>query len=187
MLGEESLTNSELKLADGVQKTPISYEDAMENYRKNTDWWVIFAAFDLPDFQSSTIWISQKTGLSIETVVEALEGLETLGYLKNESGKYAPVNGKSLIKFETKNKDKAQVLSDHALISKQMLNHLYDNPMAAFEHRCFASNVEILRELYSDISKAFDRAYSASIKDKNKDSILKITFTATNVLPGKGQ
>jgi hypothetical protein len=188
LLEENKLPGADIvRLSDGHQSTNISYAESMDNYRKNTDWWVVFAAFDLPDFQNSTIWISKKTKLSIETVVEALEGLETLGFLVKKDGKYLPISEKALIKFDLSKKEKAVVLDEHALISRQVLNNLNENAMAAFEHRCFASNANILTELYSDISKAFDKAYQASLKAKDKNQILKMTFTATDVLPGKGQ
>lgn len=57
----------------------------------------------------------------------------------------------------------------------------------AVDHRCFASNVEILKELYSDVAKAFEKAYEASKKAENKDRIFKMTFTAVDVLQGRNQ
>lgn len=79
MLDTESNSSSEISLATGKHLSPISYADALENYRKNTDWWVVFAAFDLPEFQPSALWISQKVKIPVDTVVEALEGLFVLG------------------------------------------------------------------------------------------------------------
>ena len=55
----------------------------------------------------------------------------------------------------------------------------------AVDHRCFASNVEILKELYSDINAAFKKAYKNSSKVENNDHIFKMSFTAVDVLPGR--
>lgn len=185
MLDSNNQHSQITNLVEGKSSTQITYEDALENYRKNTDWWVIFASFDLPDFQASPLWISEKIGISVETVVEALEGLEVLGYLKKVNGVFQPITGKDFVKFDLKNRKKSDVLEEHALISRQIVNQLCVESLAAVDHRCFASNIEVLTELYSDINKAFEKAYLASQKDKNKDKILKITFTATDVLPGK--
>ncbi len=60
----------------------ISYADALENYRTNTDWWIVFDSFELPNAIGSALWIAGRTGLSVDTVTEALEGLVVLGLVK---------------------------------------------------------------------------------------------------------
>jgi hypothetical protein len=179
-------TNLE-NLAAGRSATPISYGDALENYRRNTDWWVVFAAFDLPDLDPSPLWIAQKTNLSVDVVVEALEGLAVLGFLKKDRGAFFPVPGKDFVNFDVKNKPKADVIDEHAVITRQVLNQLNDEAIIAIDHRCFASDVEILNELYSDMRKAFEKAYTKSKSLKTKDRIFKMTFTAVDVLKGKGK
>lgn len=176
-------------LASGAVNSPISYEDALENYTSNTNWWVVFASFDLPDFDSSPLWISQRTNVSVKEVVEALEGLAVLGFLRKENGSFFPVKGKDFVKFDVKRKPKADILEDHALIASQILNQLQEEALAAVDHRCFAGNLEILQELYSDISQAFEKAYEKSKSVRNKDRIFKMTFTAVDVLaaPKKGK
>lgn len=174
-------------LAAGTRGSPISYEDALENYRQNTDWWVVFAAFDLPDFQSNPIWISEKTKLPTEVVVEALEGLSILGYLKKDHGAFYPIKGKDFVNFEIVNKNKAKMIEEHSMISRQIVNNLNEEAIMAVDHRCFASNVETLKELYSDIAKAFDKAYKASQQSNKNNMIFKMTFTAVDVLQGREQ
>ncbi len=178
-------TNQE-HLTKGKDTTSITYEDALSNYRGNTDWWVVFASFDLPDFKPSPLWISQKTRVPVETVVEALEGLTVLGYLQNNGGAYTPVPGKDFVKFEVQNRKKPEVIHEHSLITRQILNQLTEDALVAVDHRCFASNVEILKELYSDISQAFQKAYQNSQTSKTKDKVFKMTFTAVDVLEQKG-
>lgn len=169
---------------------PVSYGDALENYISNTNWWVVFASFDLPDFDSSPLWISQKTNIAVKEVVEALEGLAVLGLLKKENGGFSPIRGKESFKIDVRRKPKAEILEDHALIASQILNQLQEDSLVAIDHRCFAGNIEILQELYSDIAQAFEKACSKSKSLKNKDRIFKMTFTAVDVLAnakkGKG-
>lgn len=174
-------------LANGRPTAAISYTDAMENYRRNTDWWVVFAAFDLPDVDPSPMWIAQRTNLSIEVVVEALEGLSVLGFLKKDKGAFSPIPGKDFVNFDVKAKPKAEVLDEHSIIAHQILNQLNEEALAAVDHRCFAANLEILQELYSDINQAFEKAYSRSKGSGPKDRIFKMSFTAVDVLKGKGR
>lgn len=185
MLGQNQTTPE--ALINGRPTAAIGYADALENYRRNTDWWVVFAAFDLPDFDPSPLWISQRANLSVEVVVEALEGLAVLGFLKKDQGSFSPIKGKDFVNFDVKNKPKSEVLEEHSIIAHQILNQLEPEALAAVDHRCFAANLEILQELYSDISTAFEKAYSKSKDAKPKDRIFKMTFTAVDVLKAKGR
>lgn len=177
----------------GRSEEHIPYQDALEAYQRNSNWWTVFAAFDLPDFSPSPIWLSQKTGLPIEEVVEALEGLTVLGFLKKDGGAFYPIKGKNFVKFDVHGRSKADVLDQHALISQQILNHLIPSARVAIDHRCISANREIVTELYTEISAAFDRAFEKSQAAKQQnDGVFKITFTAVDVLAqnqpnGKGR
>lgn len=172
-------------LTNGSNFGTISYSDAMENYRKNTDWWVVFAAFDLPGFQASPLWISQRLKMSIETVIEALEGLKLLGYLSTGSGLYEKVPGREFIHVGPNDRKKSEVIEEHSVISAQVLNQLHETAIMAIDHRCFASDVETIKELYSDLNAAMEKAYKKSIASSAKDRIFKMSFTAVDVLPGR--
>lgn len=172
-------------LLSGASKSPVTYADALENHKKNTDWWVVYAAFDLPDFQSSPLWLSTRLNLSVETVIEALEGLTVLGHLKKDGSGYAPSKGRNFVQLNVTQQKKTDVIEDHSLISRQIINQLSEEAVIAVDHRCFASNIEILKELYSDINAAFEKAYKNSSKVQNNDRIFKMSFTAVDVLPGR--
>lgn len=185
MLEQNSQRSAETSLVSGAVTGPISYADAMENYRKNTDWWVVFATFDLPDFQSSPIWIANRLKLNLETVIEALEGLVLLGYLTKDSSGYSVIKGKSFVHLKPTELKKSEIIEEHSLISRQVVNQLSEDAVIAVDHRCFASNVEIIKELYSDINAAMEKAFKNSASAKNKDCIFKMSFTAVDVLPGR--
>lgn len=161
----------------------IGYMEAKESFQRNTNWWTVFATFDLPDFNPSALWISKKTDLHVEEVVEALEGLTVLGYLKKENGAYDPIKGKEFLKFDWSNKSKSEIIDEHAVVSQQILNHMHADTTVAFDHRFIAGNKQLIDELYQDIKIAFDKAFAKSQENKLKnDSIFKITFTGVNVL-----
>lgn len=176
-------TSSETTLTSGHKHT-VQFGDAREQYQKNSNWWVVYAAFDLPDFIPSPIWLSQRTNLEISEVVEALEGLTTLGFLTKENGAFYPVKDKDFVKFDWPNKSKSEIIDEHAIVSQQMLNQLTEEARIAFDHRCFAANKEIVVELYQDIVKAFEKAFEKAKQNPNSnDGIFKMTFTAVDVAP----
>lgn len=174
--------NSSDTLQAGNSPEQISFNSAMEAYHRNSDWWTVFASFDLPDFNPSPMWIAKKTNLPVEEVVEALEGLTVLGFLTREGGAFYPVKGKDFVKFDVKAKSKAETIEEHALISNQMLNQLRAEAVVAVDHRCFAGNLDTLKSLYADINAAFEKAYEKSRTQPNNDRIFKLTFTAVDVV-----
>lgn len=170
-------------LAFGNQPNQIGYLDAKETFQKNTHWWTVFATFDLPDFQPSPLWIAKKTKISVEEVVEALEGLVSLGYLQKQKDSFSIIKGKEFLNFDWSNKSKAQIIDEHALVSQQILNDLHENTTVAFDHRFLAANKMIITELYQDIQKAFSSAFEKAQKSPSEnDAIFKITFTGVDVL-----
>lgn len=176
-------TTSETTLQSG-QKHTMQFGDAREQYQKNSNWWVVYASFDLPDFVASPLWIAQRTKLDVSEVVEALEGLTTLGFLTKENGAFYPVKDKDFVKFNWPNKSKSEIIDEHAIVSQQMLNQLAEDARIAFDHRCFAANKEIVVELYQDIVKAFEKAFEkARYNPNSNDGIFKMTFTAVDVAP----
>ena len=129
------------------------------------------------------MWISKKTGLSIEDVVEALEGLSVLGHLKKEAGGFYPVKGKELCSFGWSGKSKAQVIDEHLVVTHQILNDMQVDRTVAIDHGFIAGNKELITELYQDIKAAIDKALEKSQKNKAaNDGIYKITFSSVDVI-----
>lgn len=181
---QTTVTASEQNLTAGNTFTQVDYAEAQDAFQRNTKWWSVFAAFNLNDFKPSPIWIAQKVGISIEEVVEALDGLSALGYLTKDNGAFYPVKGKDFINFNWGNKTKTEIIDEHAIVSQQILNDLNTKTLFAYDHRFLAGNEEILTELYADIKNAFDKAFAKSQQtdNKNNNAIFKITFTGVNVV-----
>ena len=174
---------SEIALQPGQRHT-MPMGEARDLFRRNSNWWVVYAAFDLPDFVPSPTWISQRTNLDVAEVVEALEGLTTLGCLTKDDGAFYPVKGKEFIGADWPTESKAKVIDGHALVSQQILNQLHEKTQIAYDHRCIAANKKIISELYQDISKAFEKAFeNARSNPSANDGIYKMTFTAVDVAP----
>lgn len=177
-------------LVMGASTSPITYADALENYRKNTDWWIIFDALDLPNAVGSALWIAGRTGFSVENITEALEGLIVLGLLEKSRNGYEKV--KTNFNVPNDNKSKLQKMEDHALISRQILNHLNEQARGAIRFASFASNVEIIADLYQKIDKALLEAQdkSLSLQKEQLDNVYLVSYTSISSLPtnsnGKG-
>lgn len=65
----------------------------LEEFKIISDWYdlSILQAFELDDFEYSHQWLSQAFGISTDEVVQALDRLKALGYIKlNDKGKWAP-------------------------------------------------------------------------------------------------
>lgn len=176
-------SSTSLTLQAGNTVGQIGYEEAKEAFQKNSNWWTVFACFDLPDFKPSALWISKKTNIQVEEVVEALEGLVVIGFLKKENGSFTPIKGKDFIKFDWGNKTKAEIQEDHTTVTQQILNQMHPKTTVAWDHKFFAGNKEIIQELYDDIQLAFQKAFEKGQQNKvANDSIFKITFTGVDVL-----
>lgn len=183
MLDSNNNPGAHTNLAMGATTSPISYADALENHRTNTDWWAVFACFDLAGMQPSPLWMADHLKISLEVVIEALEGLVVLGYLTKNAKGYSVIPDKDYIKLNPTALPKSVLIEEHSLITRQIINDLTENQVLAVDHRCFASNVEILKQLYSDINLAMEKAYEQSKALSNRDCIFKMSFTATDIVP----
>gem|GEM_PF-2552073 len=178
MLDTNKTSYAEPSLASGVATSPISYADALENYRTNTDWWIVFDSFELPNAIGSALWIAGRTGLSVDTVTEALEGLVVLGLVKRTDKGFEAV--KNVLHVTTADQNKKKRMEEHALISRQVLNHLGENARGALRFASLASNIEIVAEMYEKINKAILEAdeQSKKLRRDQIDNIYLASFTA---------
>lgn len=179
----EANNTQNTSLAVGTSSSPISYADALENYRTNTDWWIVFDSFELPNSVGSALWIAGRTGLSVDTVTEALEGLVVLGLVARTSKGFEAV--KNVLHIPNDNQTKQKKMDEHALISRQILNHLHDEAKGALRFASFASNIQIIAEMYEKINKIILEAdeKSKSLSRDKIDNIYLSSFTAVTATP----
>lgn len=180
MLSQDTSVPIENSLAKGALNSSVSYADALENYRRNMDWWVVLEALDLEHAVGSAIWLSQKTGISVENTTEALEGLVVLGLLKNGPKGFEKI--KKNFDVPWNDKSKVQKLEDHALISHQIMNRLDEEARGAVRFSAFASNIEIIKEMYFKIDKLILEAQEQSQKlnSSKLDNVYLISYTSVN-------
>lgn len=182
MLDTNTPNTTSDSLRSGFNNSPISYADAFENFRRNTDWWLVFGSFDLPNSVATSLWIANKLSISVEAATEALEGLVVLGYLKRSDKGYEKI--KSYLEVPYNDLTKAKRIEDHALISRQILNHLNEHSRGALRFATFAANLDIIAEMYEKIHQAINDADEKARKlDPSQiDNIYTMTFTAVDTV-----
>lgn len=169
-------------LALGRHQPTVEFAEVRDSYQRNSNWWAIFACFDLPVSDPTPEAIAKMTKLQLSEVCEALEGLCLLGYLRKKGESFEQVEGRDFLHFDYNGVSKAEIIDRHGLVSQQMLNDLASCQRFAFDHRCFAANDAILHELYKDLRAAFDKAFAQAQTCTSGDRIFKMTFTAVDVL-----
>lgn len=180
MLSQNPVASGTGNLSVGASKSSVSYADALENYRRNIDWWIVLESLDLSNATGSSLWVSEKTGISVELATEALEGLVVLGLIKNGSNGFEKI--KSHFDVPWNDKTKAQKLEDHALISHQVMNRLDEDARGAVRFAAFASNLEIIKEMYFKIDKLILDAQEKSKKlsASQLDNVYLVSYTSVN-------
>lgn len=180
------VTNEGLTLTRGSLGEQTGFLEAKESFQKNINWWGVLASFDLPDFSPTPKWIARKLGMEVEEVLDALEGLTTLGYLKKDGEAVFPSKNTDFAKLDWDNKTKAQMIDEHATVSQQILNSMHERTSFTFHHRFFVGNKEILKSLYQDIEAAFVKADAAAHKNGlSNNAIYTFSFTGVDVTSDK--
>jgi hypothetical protein len=169
-------------LATGTQQSTINYAEIRGSYERNSNWWTVFACFDLQQIERTAVGIARRTGLPLAEVEEALSGLCVLGFLTRRGDSFEPVEGADFHHLDFSNMSNDEKVDRHGLVSQQILNELPDRRDVTFDHRCFAANDEILKELYKDMRAAFEKAFAKAQTSQRCDRIFKMTFTAVDVL-----
>jgi hypothetical protein len=83
-------------------------------------------------------------------------------------------------------------MEEHALVSRQILNHLNEKAQGAIRFASFASNIQIITELYQKIDTALLEAQEQSRKSSKEqlDNVYLASYTSITSLPttqnGKG-
>lgn len=106
----------------------------------NWIWRSVQCLVECPDFNASPKWSAQKLNVSVDKIVEAFEGLETLGFIKKENNTYIPVtNWMQITPIHT---TKSELLDSHTKLAPQILSNLTTNDK--FTVQFFRGNDELL-------------------------------------------
>ncbi len=113
-----------------LQNTTNTIQQDAKNFQTNQwlgnwIWRSVQCLVECPDFNASPKWSSQKLNVSVDKIVEAFEGLESLGLIKKENNTYKPVfNWMQVTPIQT---TKAELLDSHTKLAPQILSNLTTN------------------------------------------------------------
>lgn len=173
------------QLQAGQRQESVDFTGILHNYMCSTNWWAVFACFDLANFNPTIQNISAKLAIDPSETLEALSGLCAMGYLKKSGDSYTQAKDRDFLRFDYDSLSRDELAEQHSLASQQILNDLSLGGKMAVDHRCFATNDEILDELYEDILSALTLAFQKSQKAQNCNRVIKTSVTITNVLKDK--
>ena len=141
--------------------TPITLPNNKElqlEYVGNWIWRSVASLIDTKDFNAAPRWIAERLNIRFSEVIEALEGLERLGIISRTKTGY-----KKLLKyvyFSDRDLDPKAVLSDHVLISTQIMGRL--NPLNP-KNGCFYRTGFVATN--QDVAKKYFLKMEAVMKD----------------------
>ena len=156
-------------------------------YIGNWVWRAVAALVDTKDFQPSPKWIAKKLNITLEEVVDAIEGLERLGILGRTKTGY-----KKLLKyvyFSDRDLDPKTVLSDHVLISTQIMGRLNPgNPkMGCFYRTGFvATNQDVAKKYFLKIESIM-KEFLMESANCSADTVFAFTFSGVDVVEKQNQ
>lgn len=131
-----------------------SSEQQAEDRRTFHFNWIWRAAQNLvecPDFDPSPKWTAQRIGISVEKAVEALEGLERLGFIRRNGRDLIPRRENYAETLETSTSEK--LLESHAVMSLQI------NSKLTAESKFNTSFMRSDEELMAEFAKRFMDLY----------------------------
>lgn len=131
-----------------------SYSKLIDLFYSNWVWRAVHALSDHPKFKSSPTWIAKTLSISVEEVVDALEGLEELGFLVKKESSYVSKSPQILLPEEKTTKSFA--ISCHKKLSQQMLIKSQvsevEGTMTCFVNVEKSAVHELLRRIFSDLN-----------------------------------
>lgn len=139
-----------------------SFARALAELKSNVVWRCIEALLDYTGPNESAIAIAKRIGVSVEEVVECIEGLKTLGILVPTDKGFIKKNFQMLLLAEEN--DLAKEKKSHQRYAEQVIMKLHKS-YSGFAWGTHAANKQLLAELHQEVlaamSKFGDRGRSA--------------------------
>lgn len=123
----------------------------LQNWAGNWIWRAVQCLVESPDFNASPKWIAGRLNVSIEKAVDAVEGLERLGFILRNGASYKHVN--DWVQLLPGEISSSELLSRHSKIAPQIIAKL--NSSDKFTSQFFLGN----QELVSRYAGRFIRLY----------------------------
>lgn len=143
------------------QKTDLQF------YAQSWIWRAIEALVTAKNFNPSPIIIAKRINISVETVINALEGLERLNLIKRTESSYIKVDNMTIID-QTK-VTKKDLLVTHSTLAPQILGMLDEN--SVFTSQIALGSLKIARKHAHKLIEFLDAVDADGAKEENPDLI----------------
>lgn len=137
----------------------------LENWTGNWIWRTVQCLAQSPDFNDSPRWIAQKLNVSIEKALDAIEGLERLGFIAKVDGKLKVLE--SWKQITPADVPPANLLAHFSKLAPQIITRV--KPEDKFTSQFFLADEELVAECASKIMKAFKEMNDEALKRGAKD------------------
>ncbi|RYZ91318.1 MAG: DUF4423 domain-containing protein, partial [Proteobacteria bacterium] len=94
----------------------------LQSWAGNWIWRAVQTLVRAPDFSSSPKWVATRLNISVEKALDALEGLERLGFISREGSGF--VHTKEWVQLLPGKVTRAQLLNEHSKIAPQIITKL---------------------------------------------------------------
>jgi DNA-binding Lrp family transcriptional regulator len=159
------------------------YTESLYKFQGDLDWRAIHALFDHQDFNPSHKWIAGQIGCSVEKVVEAIEGLITLGIIKRTTDGFAIA--KKDFSFSDLGEINRESRIDSNILLTQQISQKRNYVSPGFDRTSFvSSNKELTTELFEKISELITDYRKKSL-ESHKDGVYSLAVIATDILSGE--
>lgn len=176
------------ELTAGRANGSVGYNEALNQLSTNLNCSLVFALFDLPDFSSSPIWMADKLQISVEEVLETLEGLQVLGLIRQSEKGFEAICETTDHLARVTTKDPASHFSEwaekHSIMAQQALNLLTGDSIRGFRHDVFPSNPEIIYWMTEEITKVIQEGRRRS-EHAGKSEVYISSYTVLSRVGGK--
>lgn len=136
-------------------------------YSQSWVWRAIEALVTAKNFNPSPIIIAKRINISVETVINALEGLERLSLIKRTESSYIKVENMSLI--DETQVTKKELLVTHSTLAPQILGMLDEN--SVFTSQIALGSLKIARKHAHKLIEFLDAVDADGAKEENPDLI----------------
>lgn len=171
-----------MNLAENIPITLPNNKDLQLEYVGNWIWRSVASLIDTKDFNPSPRWIAEKLNVRYAEVIKALEGLERLGIIGRTKTGY-----KKLLKyvyFSDRDLDPKAVLSDHVLISTQIMGRLNPlNPKIGCFYRTgfVATNQDIAKKYFLKM-EALMKDFLMESANCSADTVYAFTLSGVDII-----
>ncbi|MFZ3231725.1 MAG: DUF4423 domain-containing protein [Pseudobdellovibrio sp.] len=135
-----------------TKSKPSESSHEITQWLGNWIWRSVQCLIESPEFNPSPKWAAQKLNVSVDKIVEAFEGLTTLGMIKREDNTYkVNSNWYQVTPIET---TRENLLESHTRLAPQILSQL--TPADKFTVQFFRGNQELLNKYAPKFMQLFN-------------------------------